>query len=153
MNTTKAQKEIFNAMLKHNRVAKFEVDERSVFITPDGFHGFVIPLADIQVNLEKLKSMHKIDLQAIVHEDNLCKLSNECVIDGRPGRKEYFRKLKNDKFNVYISEKFLSCFQNPKFYATSSTSSVVVTEDIFANRGNAIVGLICPVRILEEEIF
>ena len=153
MNTIKAQKEIFNAMLKHNRVAKFEVDERSVFITPDGYHGFVIPLADIQVNLEKLKNMHKIDLQAIVHEKNLCKLSMECVRDERCGRNEYYRKLKNDKFNVYISEKFLSCFQNPKFYATSSSSSVVVTEDITGKMLNQIVGLICPVRISEEEIF
>ena len=97
--------------------------------------------------------MNKIDLQAIVREDNLCKLSMECVKDERPGRKEYIRKLKNDKFNVYISEKFLSCFQNPKFYATSSTSGVVVTENISATRQNEIVGLICSVRILEEEIF
>ena len=102
MNTTKAQKEIFNAMLKHNRVAKFEVDERRVFITPDGYHGFVIPLADIQVNLEKLKNMREIDLQAIVHEENLCKLSNECVLEERHGRKAYYRKLKNDKFNVRV---------------------------------------------------
>lgn len=152
MNTIKAQKEIFNAMLKHNRVAKFEVDERSVFITPDGFHGFVFPLSNIQVNLEKLKYMNKIDLHAMVQEDNLCKLSMECVLDERHGRKEYLRKLKNDKFNVYIKEKFLSCFQNPKFYATSSSSSVVVVEDISKSL-HEIVGLICPVRIFEEEIF
>lgn len=153
MNTVKAQKEIFNAMLKRNRVAQFEVDEHSVFITPDGHHGFVIPYTDIQVNLSKLRSMNKINLCDTVTEDNLCKLSRGIVLDEHRGRRKYLRKLKNDKFVVYVSEEFLQCFQNPKFYATSSTSSVVVTEDISATMQNAVVGLICPVRVCEEEIF
>lgn len=153
MNTTKAQKEIFNAMLKNDRVSKFEFDERSIFITPDGCHGFVIPYADIQVNLNRIRDLKKINLNAMVQEDNLCKLSREILLDNRGGRKEYLRKLKNDKFVVYVSERFLSCFQNPKFYATSSTSNVVVTEDISATRQNEIVGLICPVRVNEETIF
>lgn len=152
MNINKAQREIFNAMLAGNNVHKFEFDEKSVFITPNGYHGFVIPYSQIQINLNKIPDMKEMKLRSIVTEENLCKLSKEILLDERRSKKTYLRKLKNEKFIVYFNERLMQCFQNPKFYATSRSSSIVVTEDISATRQNEIVGVILPVYVRDDEL-
>lgn len=151
MNINKAQREIFNAMLVGRNVHKYEFDENRVFITPSGYHGFVIPYSQAQINLDKIPTMKDIQLQSIVTEENLCKLSKEILLDERRGRKTYLRKLKNEKFVAYFDEKLMQCFQNPKFYATSPRSSIVVTEDVSATRLNEIVGVILPMKVCDDE--
>ena len=150
MNINKAQRELFNAMLVGRNIHKFEFDEKSVFITPSGYHGFVIPYSQIQINLNKIPDMKELQFRTIVTEENLCKLSKEILLDERRSKKTYLRKLKNEKFITYFDERLMQCFQNPKFYATSPRSSIVVTEDISATRLNEIVGLILPVRVEDE---
>lgn len=152
MNINKAQKELFNAMLNGHHIHKFEFDEKSVFITPSGYHGFVIPYSQIQINLDKIPTMREIQMHPIVTEENLCKLSMECLLDNRRGRRTYLRKLKNEKFVAYFDERLMQCFQNPKFYSTGPKSSIVVTEDISATRKNEIVGLILPTYVRDDEL-
>lgn len=148
MNVTKAQKEIFNAMLSGMRCAKYEFDEKSVFITPEGYHGFVIPYSQVQINLVKIPDCKNLDVQSIVREENLCELTKEAVIVEHPRR--YARKLKRGNEHIYFDEKLMSCFQNPKFYNAHPHKIIVVTEDISATRKNEIVGAILPMRIADE---
>lgn len=148
MNTIKAQKEIFAAMIRGDHVGKFEFNENSVFITPNGYHGFVIPYAQVQVNLEKIKSFKALEFQRIVSEEYLCKLTNEAVIQTFP--RKVLRKLERGNENIYFDEKLAVCFQNPKFYNADKHQMIVVTEDISATRQNEIVGIILPTRIKVE---
>ena len=145
MNIIKAQKEIFNSMLAGANVRKFEFDEQSIFITPDGYHGYVIPYTQIQVNLEKIKSFNKIDFQSVVTEENLCELTNEARIVQFP--KRICRKLRRGSETIYFDNKYLACFQNPKFYNANKHSAIVVTEDISATMQNKVVGVILPLRM------
>lgn len=148
MNCNNAQKEIFNAMLKGEGCHKYELDEKNVFITPDGFHGYVIPYSQIQINLLKIPDCKDLNLQAIVTEENLCKLTKEALILEHP--RVIARKLKRGDECIYFKEKFMSCFQNPKFYNKHPHQMIVVTEDISAMRKNEIVGVILPIRVADN---
>lgn len=148
MNIIKAQKEIFNAMLSGCNCHKYELDEKSVFITPEGYNGYVIPYSQIQINLEKIPDMKDLGLQSIVREDNLCELTKEALILEHP--RGYARKLKKGNEYIYFKEKYLGCFQNPKFYNAHPRQIIVVTEDISATRKNEIVGVILPIYVADE---
>lgn len=126
MNFIKAQKEIFNSMLKGNNVRKFEMNENEVFITPDGFHGFVIPYSLIQINLEKISKVNHFHYENIIKEENLLRMTRELLIDDFP--KKFLRKLTNGKRDIYVNEKYLECFQNPDFYNAGNYGMVIVTE-------------------------
>lgn len=102
----------------------------------------------MQVNLEKIQTVKPIDIASVVKEENLCHLSKELVLQEHP--KAYLRKLKKGDTNIYFNQKYMECFQNPKFYNQSITGMVVVTEDISANRKNQIVGIIMPTRVVED---
>lgn len=145
MNIIKAQKEIFNAMLACNNVRKFELNEHNVFITANGFNGYVIPYSQVQINLEKIRDFTGLDLQSVVKEENLCNLTNEAIITNVP--RKVLRKLTRGNDSIYFDEKLSVCFQNPKFYNEDSTRMIVVTEDISATRQNEIVGVILPTRV------
>jgi len=148
MNINKAQNEIFRAMLSGKRVRKFEVDDTCVFITADGYNGYVIPYSQVQINLAKIADFKSIDLQSIVKEENLCKLTNEAVVANFPRR--VFLKLKRGEESIFFDEKLASCFQNPKFYSAGKHQIIVVTEDISATRLNEIVGAVLPARVEDK---
>lgn len=150
MNINKAQKIIFNELISGGHVRRFEFDTENVFITPGGQYGFVLPYASIQVNIDKISPFKGIEIASVVKEENLCHLSRELLLQEHP--KAYLRKLKNGERNIYFNQKYMECFQNPKFYNESSTGVIVVTEDISATRQNKIVGVILPVRV-EEKFF
>ena len=105
MNIIKAQKEIFNAMLSGEHCCKYELDEKSVFITPGGYYGYVIPYSQIQINLAKIPDMKGLDLQSVVREENLCELTKEAVILENP--RKYARKLKRGNERIYFNEKYI----------------------------------------------
>lgn len=143
MNFNKAQKDILNHLLNGDTVRKFEIDEDYVFITPNGYYGFVFPKVLLQVNVDRMPTFKAIDLNAAVNEESACVLTDECKILYRP-YKGYARKLKRGETEIFVNEKYLQWFQNPKFYCTA-TNLIVVTESTSKNE-NAIVGLICPLR-------
>lgn len=144
MNFNKAQKDILNHLLNGDPVRKFEIDDDYVFITPNGYYGFVFPKVLLQVNIDRMPTFKSIDLAAVVNEENACVLTDECKILYRP-YKGYARKLKRGDTEIFVNEKYLQWFQNPKFYCTAPNLMVVVTEGTSTSK-NAIVGLICPLR-------
>ena len=92
--------------------------------------------------------MKDLDLQSIVRDDNICELTKEALILEHP--REYARKLKRGIEDIYFKEKYIGCFQNPKFYNAHPHQIIVVTEDISATRKNEIVGVILPIHIKDE---
>ena len=150
MNIIKAQKIIFNALLSGCHVRKYEFDKDNVFITPDCYHGYILPYSSLQVNIDRIPVMKNLDAESVVTEENCCRLSRELVLQEHP--KEYLRKLKKGDQSIYFNQKLMDCFQNPKFYCKDPHQMIVITEDISANRKNAVVGIIMPTRV-EEDYF
>lgn len=148
MNITKAQKTIFNALLSGDHVRRFDFDKDNVFITPGGTHGFVLPYSTLQVNIDRIQEFKPLDLLSVVKEENRFRLTRELLLNEHP--KAYLRKLTNGERNVFLNQKYMECFQNPRFYQEKPNYIVVVTEDISAARKNVIVGAILPVRVDEN---
>lgn len=141
MNIIQSQKEILNAMLKGDRLAKFYIDEKSVFITPNGFYGFVFPVSTLQINVDRIATVNSICLHQIVCDDNQLKLTNELRESGHA----LLRVLKRESNEIYVNTKYLRWFQNPKFYQEKDKpqSAIVITEC----GSDEIVGVVMPVRI------
>lgn len=144
MNFKKAQKDVFNNLLDGARVAKFEIDEDYVFITPNGYYGFVFPKVMLQINLERIKTINAIDIYAAINEENKCVLTDECKILHLP-HKGYARKLKRGETEIFVNEKYLVYYQNPNFYIAAS-NLIVVTENT-SKSDNTIVGIVCPMKM------
>ena len=152
MNFAKAQKEVVNELLKGSRsMGRFSIDERNIFVSPDGYRGYIFPTSTIAFNLEKIKEIPVFPIAEIVKEDNELKLTPDLrIIDHY--RVGMVRRLKGKGKNVYVNVKYLDFFQNPHFYQDeSSIGLIVVTETAFASSRSATrieepVGIIMPVR-------
>lgn len=144
MNFAKAQKQIVDSLLKGNRCGRFNVDEKHIFVTPDGYRGYVFPVSTIVFGLEKISEITPFPISEIIQDENELKLTpdlrimNEC-------RKEMCRRLKGKNGNVFVNVKFLECYQNPKFYQGDNPLGIVVVAE-GAKGAYTPVGIILPIR-------
>lgn len=148
MNYIKAQKEIFAALCSRNNVARFNVDENNILVTPDGFRAYIFPASTIVFNLDKIREIKAFPVGELIKPENELKLTPDLRIVDNYGRR-MVRRLKGNGKNVYINPKFLDCFQNPKFYqeGASSLTTIVVTEKIGMSKFPEVpVGIILPIR-------
>lgn len=146
MNYSKAQRIIFDSLCKGGRCARFMLDENNLFVTPDGYRGFVIPAASVAFNAGKMKEIDPLPILEAVKPENEIKLTDDLRLDKQ--HKTMSRRLKGNGKNVFVNIKFLECFQNPKFYqAADMNSMIVVTEQTWRNNEEFPVGIILPVRI------
>lgn len=144
MNFTKAQKEIVNELLHGRCVAGFNIDEKTVLISPDGYKAYIFPVASVIFSLDKVKKITPIPVAEIVKDENELRLTPDFrLLDSF--RKTMVRRLKGNGKNVFVNMKFLECFQNPQFFqGENKISTIVVTEK--SNGKNIPVGIVLPVR-------
>ena len=152
MNYTKAQKEIFDALCAGKRVFQFEIDANNIFVTADGYKGYIIPKNLICFSLEKVAEIKPIPIKEIIQDQYRLTLTLDLrIIDAR----RTARRLKGNGKNVLVNVKFLSCFQNPYFYqAENMNAGVVVTEPICRKGSELIevpVGYLMPIRVSEVQ--
>lgn len=146
MKIEKIYKHIFGEIIKpkkHLQQVQTDIDDNSVFITIDGFFGFVLGKKDLPFNIDKI-SQHKtpLNLSHIVKPENLFKLTNNFIYVNRHG---LINVLKNDNRKIYIKKEYLNFFdEHASFYQEKDFGIVIVVECGF------IVGAICPFRINEE---
>lgn len=115
MNYIKAQETIFKALIRGERVCRFDVDDSHVLITPDGFQGWIFPNDILAVNVEKIPQFNPLEIASVITPAN--KLQS--TLDFRlmhERSKKLFRKLSNGKKIVWVNDKYLQIFQNPEFY-------------------------------------
>lgn len=144
MNYNKAQKEIFEALLKGKRVCKYFIDDANVFVTADGAKGFIFPVASVMFNAEKLRDINDLKIAEVVKDGNELVLTEDMRIssDG----KTLMRRLKGNRKNVFVNIKFLGYFHNAKYWqADDARGIIVVTENMSANIKNIPVGVIMPI--------
>mgnify|MGYP007097183190 FL=1 len=144
MNFTKAQKEIVNELLRGRRVSGFNIDEKTVLVSPDGYKAYIFPVASVIFSLDKIKNITPIPVAEIVKDENELRLTPDFrLLDSF--RNKMVRRLKGNGKNVFVNMKFLECFQNPQFFQEENKlSTIVVTEK--SNGKNIPVGIVLPVR-------
>jgi hypothetical protein len=145
MKLNKIYKLIFDEIIKPKAYQrKFDLDEDNVFISPDGYYGFVISKKEIPFNLEMIKNtMGKIDLLSVVKPENLLRKTKHLVKLDLRGLANVFC---NSDRKVYINSKYLSFYEDyAEFYQEKDLSLCVVVEN------GLIVGAVCPMRYNEEK--
>lgn len=144
MKLNKVYKLIFNEIIKNGCRGKFDLDDDNVFITLNGYYGFVIPKKETPFNLEMIKNtMGKIDLLSVVKPENLLRTTNNYVMVHLQGLVKVFC---NSDRKVYINTKYLKHFEDDaEFYQEKDLSLCVVVEN------GKVVGAVCPIRHIEEK--
>lgn len=149
MNIIRAQREIFDAISKDKSVHAFKTEDDRLFVTADGFVGYIFSLDMICFNTDKISMIEKplFPIRECVHEENELKITQEfhsehCGI-GRTGR--MFRKLAAPGKTVYVNDASLRNFQAPMFFQEKEENlkQIVITE----GKDNVPVGAVLPVRI------
>lgn len=148
MNYIKAQNKVFKKLVSGDRVCYFKVGEDKIFVTTDGFHGFVFPLSVVSFNVEKLQEFKKIPLDEVVSPENELFLTDDLRMIPAGANRGLYRRLKAVGKNVFANNKFFDCFQNPKFYQPKDQplQAIVVTEKNYKDGKQVPVGLVLPIR-------
>lgn len=144
MNFTKAQKEIVNELLHGRRVSGFNIDEKTVLVSPDGYKAYIFPVASVVFSLERVKKITPIPVAEIVKDENELHLTPDFRLTDS-FRNQMVRRLKGNGKNVFVNMKFLECFQNPQFFQEKAKiGTIVITEK--SDGKNIPVGIVLPVR-------
>lgn len=154
MNYDKAQKEVFNALVRGDRVCGYKFDDDHFFVTTDGYMGYIFPNNLIQFNTAKITNIQPIAVITEPTPENELKLTLDFKAEGFTKGKMY-RRLKADGKDVYVNDKFLACFQNARFYQQKDSPHglITVTERLNPRGKDLPVGVILPVKIFDPEWF
>lgn len=144
MNFTKAQKEIVNELLAGRRVGGFDIDEKTILVSPDGYKAYILPIASVVFSLDKVKKITPFPVAEIVKDENELHLTPDFRLLNS-FRKTMVRRLKGNGKNVFVNTKFLECFQNPQFFQAESKKSNVIVTEKFGGK-NIPVGIVLPVH-------
>lgn len=151
MNIKKAQKEIFDSILKKEldstiRVCGFWIEDGKRFaVTGDGFHGFVFSKNQIAFNIEKVTICTDfLHIDEIFKEEN--KLTETRLLYSERYPRNAMSKVlrRNDGKKVYVNRSLLTCFDNARFYQKDENRTILVEEL------GQIVGIVLPIRHVEE---
>lgn len=148
----KAQKEIFTALAKGNRVCGCTNKNGDYIVTTDGIIAFVIPVAIIAFNVIRVPIVESM-------EQLFVPCTPEYEIQITPfTRKGPFRRdtsiriFDNHGDHVYVNEKFLVYWHNPTFYQEKGKldAAITVAETMYNEKSKETkqmpVGLILPMR-------
>lgn len=153
MNCKKAQKEIFNKLVNGERVCFFRLGEEKIFVTPDGFKGFIFALSDITFNVDKLQEFKALQIdEVVVPENEIVQTNDFRLYPSFLGRKKMCRKFNASGKTVYVDESYLDFYQNPKFFQDKANRNkhIVIVEKDCMNRLIP-VGVALPVRTSEAD--
>lgn len=151
MNYIKAQEHIFKALIRGERVCRFDVDEENTFITPDGFRGWFFPNSVLMLDTEKIAVIKPVETVSLIKPANKINMTLDFkLMSSHAKAKDLLRKFDGKQKPVWVKESFLGFFNNPSFYqnAEEPLSHIVVTEKV---RGAVKpVGIVLPTRINNE---
>lgn len=146
----KAQKEIFTALAKGNRVRGCVNDKGDFIVTTEGYVAFVIPAAVVAFNADRII---RVDTLA----NFFCDVNQENEIKMTPftrnvGFKERVHIFDNHGELAYVNEKYLMYWHNPTYYQErgNTVGTITVTEKMYSKETHEVenvpVGLIIPMR-------
>lgn len=151
MNFIKAEKEVFSRMVKGERVCFFPVDEKHIFVTPDGFMGYIFPVSTISFNVSKCMKIEPLKFNELIKPENELTMTYDFRQAGY-GDKRMYRRLKGPGKSVFVNNTFLANFQNPRFWQEKDhpTSFITVTETGAAPHQDIPVGIVLPIKTFAD---
>lgn len=128
--------------LSHGIAPVIVKTEDAIYLSDDGRAFHRIAGEEILFNVAKFKH---VDLEEVIYsfemvefEEKIKPTNTYKLIGGDTMVHQYY----TDKFNIYIEDSLLSCFEYPDLYAHHSDSRVLVLEN------GEIVGLVMPSRVI-----
>ena len=148
----KAQKEIFTALAKGNRVFGCLHQNGDYIVTTDGIIAFVIPVAMIAFNIKRVSYVETL-AQRFVPCTPEYEVKITPFIRKDPFRRDVnVRIFDNHGDHVDVNEKFLAYWHNPTFYQEKGKldAAITVAETMYDEQSKETkqmpVGLILPMR-------
>lgn len=147
MDILKIQQELLKSLVKDQRGSYYHMDDL-VFVTTAGKVGWFIHEDDLRVRITGAQVMFPLDLDGIVHPDNLLVGTDEYRIGGTVRK---YRKNDPLQDDVYVSTGLLKYFNQPTLYQDDDPRDViVVTEDIYGRGEQTLAGIVMPYKMKEE---
>ena len=151
MNIIKAEKDVFNRMVKGDRVCYFRFEDKHIFVTPDGFMGYIFPVTAISFNVNKCMEMQPLKITEAIKPENELTLTYD-FRQGGFGDKRMYRRLKGSGKSVFVNNAFLANFQNPRFWQEKDDKFglITVTEKGATPHQDLPVGVVLPLKVYED---
>ena len=102
MNVIKAEKEVFSKMVSGDRVCYFQIDEKHIFVTPDGYMGYIFPVSAISFNVRKCMTMEPLKFEELIKPENELTMTYD-FRQGEFGDKRMYRRLKGPGKSVFVN--------------------------------------------------
>ena len=115
MNYRIANNEVCKALIDRENVRGYDIDDNTVFVTADGFCGFIIPKKEIVYDYTKVRQMKKLfDVSEYIKPENEIKPTYNYFKAG----KEYCRRFDGKDYYVFVQDKFLKKLEKdiPYYY-------------------------------------
>ena len=114
MNYKIANKEVCKALINGELVRGYNIDENTIFVTPDGFYGFVIPKTEIVFDATRIKQTKKMfDFSGYIKPENEIKPTNNYI----KAEKDFCRRFDGKDWQLYVKEKFLQKLDKSECYS------------------------------------
>ena len=144
MKYNKAQKEIFEGIIRKYRVCGFFVDDEHFAVTANGYNAYVFPCCQIAFDIHKVKPYEDfLRIKEVFKEEN--KLKDTKYFRSLQGGKRLAKVFEGKNGKVFVDQALLTCFDNANYYQDKANSTILVEEF------GEIVGCVLPMRIADEE--
>ena len=137
MKVDSIQNKVFKALLDHKNVRYGNIDDKTIYVTYDGYTAYVLDKNDVMFDLNKCQLMPDNDL---FDESKYVpvKMGENLKID-RFGKK-VMRELVGDFGSVFVDNSLFSVFSLPEIYGKSKYDPVLIKEY------GRLAGIIMPVK-------
>lgn len=152
MKNEKIQVAILKELLKETPHVSYYIDEDDfVVVVLNGTVGYRMAADKLCVSLEGVQT--SMALQEICDSLMLNVPLTPTDYYRKDGKARMYRADDRDNQPIYIDTGLLACFDHPQLYQTAyhPLRPVIVTETQIGVDAPEIVGIVMPVRVLEEE--
>lgn len=149
MNYLKVEQEILKALCKGKKVSYYSTGN-SVFVTTDGFVGWMIPREALHLDLQT-GAMPRVDLHLERARVSGCELQGTDQYRHGGTARRYLRGG-DPSDEVYIDQSLLKCFEAPTFYqGERPTGPITIVEHDLVDGHPFIAGCVMPIRVKDED--
>ena len=115
MNYIKAQKEVFDRLVHGEKAWGYWANENELFISPNGYVGYLIPKQVVVIDAERLEKIGKVfEFEAIIKPEN--RLEETYMFKQTPTGKMIRLLKRKDGETTGVDSKLDKNFQFPTYY-------------------------------------
>ena len=113
MNYRIANKEVCKALIDGEIIRGYDIDEKTVFVTTDGFCGFIIPKKEIVYDIARMKRTKELfNFSDYIKPENEIEPTMHYFKAG----KDFCRRFDGKNWHVFVKDKFLQKLDKAECY-------------------------------------